>query len=47
MYVYDKWSTRARTKVVRRKHIIQPTDFGTYSSTCFYWDGEDVPAPRE
>ena len=23
-YVYNKWSTLARTKVVRRKHIIQP-----------------------
>ena len=23
---YNKWSTWARTKVVRRKHIIQPTD---------------------
>ena len=35
-YVYNKWSIWARTKVVRRKHIIQPTGFGTYSSTCFY-----------
>ena len=34
-YVYKKWSARARTKVVRRKHIIKPTGFGAYSSTCF------------
>ena len=35
MYVYNKWSIRARTKVVRRKHIIHPTRFDAYSSTCF------------
>ena len=35
-YVCNKWSTRSRTKVVRRKHIFQPTGFGTYSSTCFW-----------
>ena len=35
------------TKVIRRKHIIQPTGFGTCSSTCCEWDGEDVPAPWE
>ena len=34
-YVYDKWSARVITKVVRRKYIIQPTGFGAYSSTCF------------
>ena len=43
-YVYYIWSIRARTKVVRRKHIIQPTGwkhtihptgFGAYSSTYF------------
>ena len=35
------------TKVIRRKHIIQPTGFGACSSTCCQWDGEDVPAPWE
>ena len=35
------------TKVIRRKHIIQPTGFGSSSSTCCQWDGEDVPAPWE
>ena len=34
-------------KVIRRKHIIQPTGFGACSSTCCQWDGEDVPAPWE
>ena len=33
------------TKVIRRKHIIQPTGFGACSSTCCQWDGEDVPVP--
>ena len=33
-YVYIKRSIRARTKVFRRKHIIQPTSFDAYSSTC-------------
>ena len=42
-YVYNKCSARARTKVVRRKHIIKPTGSGAYSSTCFQWEGEDVP----
>ena len=37
----------AGTKVIRRKHIIQPTGFGACSSTCCQWDGEDVPAPWE
>ena len=32
-------------KVIRRKHIIQPTGFGACYSTCCQWDGEDVPAP--
>ena len=40
-------SIRTRTKVIRRKHIIQPTGFGAYSSTCCLWEGEDVPAPWE
>ena len=31
------------TKVIRRKHIIQPTGFGDCSSTCCQWDGEDAP----
>ena len=35
------------TKVIRRKHIVQPTGFGACSSTCCQWDGEDVPAPWE
>ena len=35
------------TKVIRRKHIIQPTGFGACSPTCCQWDGEDVPAPWE
>ena len=35
------------TKVIGRKHIIQPTGFGACSSTCFQWDGEDMPAPWE
>ena len=34
-------------KVIRRKHIVQPTCFGACSSTCCQWDGEDVPAPWE
>ena len=34
-YVYHKSRARARTKVVRSKHIIQPTCFGAYSSSCF------------
>ena len=33
------------TKVIRRKHIVQPTGFGACSSTCCQWDGEDLPAP--
>ena len=35
------------TKVIRRKHIIQPTGFGAGSSTCCHGDGDDVPAPWE
>ena len=35
------------TKVIRRKHIVQPTGFGACSSTCCQWDGEDLPAPWE
>ena len=35
------------TKVIRRKHIIQPTGFGACSSTYCQWDGEDVPATWE
>ena len=34
-YAYNELSIRARTKVVRRKHTIQPTGFGAYSSTNF------------
>ena len=34
-YVNNKWIVWARTKVVRRKHIIQPTGFCVFSSTCF------------
>ena len=48
LYVYtNKLSIRTRTKVIRRKHIIQPTGFSAYSSICFLWDGEDVAAPWE
>ena len=32
-------SIRTRTKVIRRKYIIQPTGFGAYSSTCCLWEG--------
>ena len=32
-YVYNESSIRARTKIVRRKHIIQPTGFDAYSPT--------------
>ena len=35
------------TKVIRRKHIIQPTGFSACSSTCWQWDGEDAPATWE
>ena len=35
------------TKVIRRKHTVQPTGFGACSSTCCEWDGEDMPAPWE
>ena len=35
------------TKVIRMKHIVQPTGFGACSSLCCQWDGEDVPAPWE
>ena len=34
------------TKVIGRKHIIQPTGFGACSSTCCQWDGEDVSWER-
>ena len=33
-YVYNEWSARARTKVARRKHTIQPTGHSAHSSTC-------------
>ena len=49
-YIYIYISTQSfwtGTKVIRRKHINQPTDFGACSSTCCLWDGEDVPAPWE
>ena len=35
------------TKVIRRKHIIQPTGFGACPSTYRQWDGEVVPVPWE
>ena len=47
IYIYIYIDTELLTKVIRRKHIIQPTDFGACSSTCCQWDGEDVPAPWE
>ena len=46
-YIYSTQSFWTRTKVIRRKHIIQSTIFGACSSTCCQWDGEDVPAPCE
>ena len=50
IYIYIYTLTQSfwtGTKVIRRKHIIQPTGFGACSSTCCQWDGEDVPASRE
>ena len=50
IHIYTYISTQSfwtGTKVIRRKHIIQPTGFGACSSTCCQWDGEDVPAPWE
>ena len=50
IYIYIYISTQSfwtGTKVIRRKHIVQPTGFGACSSTCCQWDGEDVPAPWE
>ena len=37
MYIINwvQWAQWGRTKVVRRKLIIQPTGFGAHSSTCF------------
>ena len=35
-------SIRIRTKVVRRKHIIQPTGIDAYSSTVFWRDEEKL-----
>ena len=49
-YIYTYILTQSfwtGTKVIRRKHIVQPTGFGACSSTCCQWDGEDVPAPWE
>ena len=50
IYIYTYILTQSfwtGTKVIRRKHIVQPTGFGACSSTCCQWDGEDVPAPWE
>ena len=50
IYIYTYISTQSfwtGTKVIRRKHIVQPTGFGACSSTCCQWDEEDVPAPWE
>ena len=50
IYIYTCILTQSfwtGTKVIRRKHIVQPTGFGACSSTCCQWDGEDVPAPWE
>ena len=44
-YIYIHLLTQSfwtGTKVIRRKHIVQPTGFGACSSTCCQWDGEDV-----
>ena len=49
-YIYTYILTQSfwtGTKVIRKKHIVQPTGFGACSSTCCQWDGEDVPAPWE
>ena len=49
-YIYTYILTQSfwtGTKVIRRKHIVQPTGFGACSSTCCQWDGEDVPVPWE
>ena len=50
IYIYIYILTQsfwAGTKVIRRKHIIQPIGFAACSSTCCQWDGGDVPAPWE
>ena len=50
IYIYIYISTQSfwtGTKVIERKHNIQPTRFGACSSTCCQRDGEDVPAPWE
>ena len=50
IYIYTYILTQSfwtGTKVIRRKHIVQPTGFDACSSTCCQWDGEDVPAPWE
>ena len=48
IYIYTlTQSFQTGTKVIKRKHIIQPTGFGACSSTCCQWDGEDAPAPWE
>ena len=49
-YIYTYILTQSfwtGTKVIRRKHIVQPTGFSACSLTCCQWDGEDVPAPWE
>ena len=43
-YIFTQ-SFWTRTKVIRRKYIIQPTGFGACFSTFCQWDGENVPAP--
>ena len=47
IYICITQSFLTGTKVIGRKHIVQPTGFGACSSTCCQWDGEDVPAPWE
>ena len=41
----NKWVNGPEPRSSGKKHIIQPSSLGAYSSTCFQWDGEDVPAP--
>ena len=47
IYIYLLTQSWTGTKVIRKKHITQPTGDGACSSTCCQWDGEDVPAPWE
>ena len=39
MHIYITQSFWTGTKVIRRKHIVQPIGFDACSSTCCQWDG--------